>query len=64
VSPNSGPTAPNLLVSAEDAAQGAVAGQRIVSIAALPIRHVQAYFGREGSGYETKVAVAVVYSGV
>jgi hypothetical protein len=47
---------------AKDAAQRAAAGERIVSIAAVPTRHSAAFMGREGSGYETKVAVAVVYA--
>jgi hypothetical protein len=46
---------------AEDAGQRAVGGWRIVSTAAVPVRHAQAFMGREGSGYETKMAVAVVY---
>jgi hypothetical protein len=47
---------------AQDAAQRAAAGQRIVSVAAVPTRHSGAFIGREGSGYETKFAVAVVYA--
>lgn len=47
---------------AADAAARAVHGQRIVSLASVPLRHSAAYLGREGSGYETKVAVAVVYT--
>ena len=47
---------------ARDAAQRAAAGQRIVSMAAVPTRHAQGFLAREGSGYETKFAVAVVYS--
>jgi hypothetical protein len=47
---------------AADAAIRAARGQRIVSVASVPLRHSQAYMGREGSGYETKVAVAVVYA--
>jgi hypothetical protein len=45
---------------AADAAQRAAAGQRIVSVAAVPTRPSQARLAREGSGYETKFAVAVV----
>ncbi len=37
-------------------------GQRIVSLAATPLRHAQAFIGRQGSGYETKISVAVVYA--
>jgi hypothetical protein len=46
---------------AKDAEQRAVMGWRIVSTAAVPVRHAGAFLGREGSGYETKVSVAVVY---
>ena len=48
---------------AEDAAARLLNGQRLVSLAASPLRHAQSFMGREGSGYETKIAVAVVYSG-
>ena len=47
---------------ASDAEQRAAAGQKIVSVAAVPTRHSAAFLGREGSGYETKFAVAVVYA--
>jgi hypothetical protein len=47
---------------AQDAETRAQSGWRIVSIAAVPIRHAQAFLGREGSGYETKFSVAVVYA--
>ena len=47
---------------ARDAAARAGAGQRIVSMAAVPTRHSQGYMSRAGSGYETKLAVAVVYA--
>jgi hypothetical protein len=47
---------------AADSAERAAAGERIVSIAAVPMRHSGAFVGRTGSGYETKFAVAVVYS--
>lgn len=47
---------------AADAAQRAATGQRIVSMAAVPLRHAQGFMAREGSGYETKAAVAVVYA--
>ena len=46
---------------AEDAARRAEQGQRIVSIAPLSTRHSGAYFSREGSGFETKASIAVVY---
>jgi len=47
---------------AADAAVRKAAGQRIVSVCAEPLRHAAAYLGRQGSGYETKMAVAVVYA--
>jgi hypothetical protein len=47
---------------ARDAADRAAGGERIVSMAASPLRHSAAYLGREGSGYETKPCVAVVYA--
>ena len=46
---------------AADARKRADDGQRIVSMTSLPLRHAAAWAGREGSGYETKVAVAVTY---
>jgi hypothetical protein len=47
---------------AADAADRSTSGWRIVSTAVLSTRHAQAFMGREGSGYETKVSIAVVYS--
>jgi hypothetical protein len=49
---------------ADDAADRLVNGQRLMSMAATPLRHANAFLGREGSGYETKIAVAVVYVAV
>ena len=46
---------------AEDAAKRAEQGQRIVAIAPLSTRHAGAWFSREGSGFETKASIAVVY---
>jgi hypothetical protein len=46
---------------AADAEGRAANGEWIVSMAAMPLRHAAVGFGREGSGYETKTAVAVVY---
>jgi hypothetical protein len=46
---------------AEDAAARAASGFRIVSMTAMGLRHAGTYLGQEGSGFETKVAVAVVY---
>lgn len=55
---------PNALFAgiAADAERRAQSGWRIVSTAAVPLRHAAAFMGREGSGYETKDAVAVVYA--
>ena len=47
---------------AGDAGERAKLGLHIVSIAAVPIRHAGVYLGRAGSGYETRIAVAVVYA--
>ncbi len=47
---------------AEDAVRRAGQSQRIVSMTVMPTRHAAVAFGREGSGYETKAAIAVVYS--
>jgi len=47
---------------AQDAEARAASGWRIVSTAAVPVRHSGVAFGLEGSGYETKVSVAVVYA--
>jgi hypothetical protein len=47
---------------AQDARTRAAAGFRIVSLAAVPQRHAQVKLGREGSGFETKFTVAVVYA--
>lgn len=47
---------------ADDAATRAGSGQRIVSMSSVPLRHAQAFIAREGSGFETKVAVTVVYA--
>ena len=47
---------------AQDAARRAGAGQRIVSMAAVPVRHAQGFLAVQGSGFETKIAVSVVYA--
>jgi hypothetical protein len=47
---------------ADDARTRAATGQRIVTMTSPPLRHAAVAFGREGSGYETKLAVAVVYA--
>jgi len=47
---------------ATDAAERSASGWRIVATTAVTTRHAQAFLGREGSGYETKMSVVVVYS--
>ena len=47
---------------AADATTRAASGWRIVSTAEMPLRHAAAFVGRQGSGYETKAAVLVVYA--
>jgi hypothetical protein len=48
---------------ATDAQQYAQRGMRIAAMASVPLRHAQGYIAREGSGYETKMSVSVVYAG-
>ena len=48
---------------ANDATQYAQRGLRITAMASVPLRHSQGYIAREGSGYETKMSVSVVYAG-
>jgi hypothetical protein len=47
---------------AADAATRAASGQRIVAMTALPTRHAGVVMGKAGSGYQTKVTIAVVYT--
>jgi hypothetical protein len=47
---------------AADAATRAERGQRIVAMTALPTRHAGVVMGKSGSGYQTKVTIAVVYA--
>jgi hypothetical protein len=49
---------------ANDAADRATNGEWIISMAVLPLRHAGTAFGQEGSGYETKTSIAVVYGRV
>ena len=51
-------------VVARDAAERAANGEWIVTMAVLPLRHSAVAFGRDGSGFATKAAVAVVYGRV
>ena len=46
---------------ATDASRRATQGQRILSMTTMPLRHAGTYFGQEGSGFQTKVAIAVTY---
>ena len=46
---------------AADAAARAPSGQRLLSMTTMPLRHAGAWLGQEGSGYQTKAAIAVVY---
>lgn len=46
---------------AADAAGRADAGLRILSMTTMPLRHGGLWAGAEGSGYQTKTSVAVVY---
>jgi hypothetical protein len=47
---------------AHDAEARAADNWRLVSLASTALRHAQAYLGRDGSGYETSVAIAAVYA--
>ena len=46
---------------AADAASRASSGLRMLSMTSMPLRHAGVAFGGGGSGYETKVAVAVLF---
>lgn len=46
---------------AADASSRANDGMRIASMTSMPLRHAGLFLGKDGSGYETAVAVAVVY---
>ena len=46
---------------AADARERAASGLRLLSMTTIPLRHAGTAFGNDGSGYQTKVAVAVVY---
>ena len=46
---------------AADANRRAASGLRMLSMTAMPLRHAGTAFGQEGSGYETKTSVAVLY---
>jgi hypothetical protein len=46
---------------ATDSMRRSMAGQRIVAMTSLPLRHAGQFLAKQGSGYETKVTVTVVY---
>ena len=46
---------------AEDVTARVATGLRLLSMTTMPLRHSGAWAGAQGSGYETKTAVAVVY---
>ena len=46
---------------ATDAASRSSSGLRLLSMTSLPLRHAGVAFGGQGSGYETKTSVAVLY---
>jgi len=46
---------------AADAASRADTGLRMLSMTTMPLRHGGAWAGAEGSGYQTKTSVAVLY---
>jgi hypothetical protein len=46
---------------AADASQRASSGLRILSMTTMPLRHGGTALSLEGSGFATKVAIAVVY---
>lgn len=46
---------------AADAPARSASGRRILSMTTMPLRHGGTAFGDTGSGYQTKVAVAVLY---
>jgi len=46
---------------AADARERAASGLRMLSMTNFPMRHAGTAFGNDGSGYQTKAAVAVLY---
>ena len=46
---------------AADARERAASGLRLLSMTSMPLRHGGTYFGDQGSGFQTKVAIAVLY---
>jgi hypothetical protein len=48
--------------SATDSMRRSLAGQRIAAMTSIPVRHAGQFLAKQGSGYETKVTVTVVYA--
>jgi hypothetical protein len=46
---------------AADAAARASQGWQILSMTVVPLRHSAAFIAREGSGFESKISVVVLY---
>jgi len=46
---------------AEDAAGRGPQGWEILSLTVVPLRHSAAFIAREGSGFESKISVVVLY---
>ena len=46
---------------AADARERAKNGLRMLSLTSIPLRHAGTAFGNDGSGYQTKAAVTVLY---
>jgi hypothetical protein len=46
---------------AADARARAAAGLRMLSLTSTPMRHAGTAFGNDGSGFQTKLAVTVLY---
>ena len=46
---------------AADVRARAATGLRLLSLTSVPLRHAGTAFGNDGSGFQTKVAIAVVY---
>jgi hypothetical protein len=48
-------------VIAEDAAARAPQGWEMLSMTVVPLRHSAAFIAREGSGFESKISIVVLY---
>jgi hypothetical protein len=47
---------------AADAATRATSGWQLAGVDTMNIRHAGVYFGQQGSGFETKLAVTALYA--